>query len=228
MTPAPSIGTMLSRIGETQAPLPAAAAVLIGLAALATVGIQGIWLIARYVDTVAHEGAHALTGSALGRKVQSVKLKQNGDGETNLTPGGTGGSILVGFMGYLGPSVFGLGAAKLIKEGHSVAVLWLALLLLILLLVVLREAFSFVPVLAVGGIIYLIARYGTVGTQTVAAYGVAWLLLLSGVRKVIYRGAGAGDAVMLHQMTHIWRGLWFTLWLASTALALVVGGILLI
>jgi hypothetical protein len=228
VTPAPSIGTMLSRIGETQAPLPAAAAVLIGLAALATVGIQGIWLLARYVDTVVHEGAHALAGSALGRKVQSVKLKPNGDGETNLGPGGAGGNILIGFVGYLGPSVCGLGAAKLIEIGHSVAVLWLALLLLIFLLVVLREVFSFVPVLIVGGIIYLIARYATAGTQTVAAYGVAWLLLLSGVRKVIYRGTGAEDAATLRQMTHIWRGFWFTLWLAGTALALVVGGALLV
>jgi hypothetical protein len=228
VTPPPSIGTVLSRIGETQAPLPALTVVLIGLAALATVGIQGTWLLARYADTVVHEGAHALAGSILGRKVQGVKLKRNGDGETRVSPGSTGGSILIGFVGYLGPSVCGLGAAKLIETGHSVAVLWLVLFLLILLLVVLREFFSFVPVLIVGGLIYLIARYTSLGAQIAASYGVAWFLLLSGVRKVIYRGTGAADAVALRQMTHIWRGFWFALWLTGTIVAVVVGGALLV
>jgi hypothetical protein len=228
VTPAPSIGTVLSRIGEIQAPLPAPAVVLIGLAALATVGLQALWLIARYADTVAHEGAHAVAGSALGRKVQHVKLKRNGDGETKLSPGGAGGTMLIAFVGYLGPSAFGLGAAKLIELGHSVAVLWLALLLLILLLLVLREAFSFVPVLIVGVFIYLLARYATVGVQAVTAYALAWFLLLSGVRKVIYRGARADDAGLLRDMTHIWRGFWFLLWLAGTVTAVVAGGMLLV
>jgi hypothetical protein len=67
VTPAPSLGTVLSRIGETQAPLPAPAAVLIGLAVLAAVSLQEIWLLAQHVNTIAHEGAHAIIGSAVGR-----------------------------------------------------------------------------------------------------------------------------------------------------------------
>ena len=75
MTPAPSLNTVLSRIGETQAPLPAAAAVLVGLAALAAVSLQEIWLVARHVNVIAHEGAHAAIGSAAGRKVRGVTLR---------------------------------------------------------------------------------------------------------------------------------------------------------
>ncbi len=48
MTPAPSLGTVLGRIAETQAPLPAPIAVLIGLAAVAAVSLQEIWLLAQH------------------------------------------------------------------------------------------------------------------------------------------------------------------------------------
>ena len=228
MTPASSFGAVLSRIGEIQTPLSAVASVLIGLLALGVVGVQAIWEIARYADTIAHEGMHAVTGSALGRKVRGVELRGNGDGMTDLSPGGTGGSILIVFAGYLGPSVFGLGAAKLIEVGHSVAVLWLTLLLLVLLLFVLRNVFAYVPVLIVGTLLFLIARYASVGTETAVAYAVAWFLLLSGVRKVLYRGTGAGDAAILAGITHIGRGFWVLLWLLGTIAAVAIGGSLLV
>jgi hypothetical protein len=137
---------------------------------------------------------------------------------------GTVGDVLLYFVGYLGPSTFGLGAAKLIELRHSVAVLWLALILLAILLVIVRNPFGFVSVLVTGGLIYLIARYATVTTETVAAYAAAWLLLLSGVRKVIYRGTGAADAVNLRQITYIGRGFWVLLWLAGSVAAVAVGG----
>jgi hypothetical protein len=228
VTPAPSLNTVLSRIGEIQPPLPPATSVLIGLAALVLVSVQGLWLLARYADTIAHEGTHAIVGSALGRPVDGVTLERNGDGATSVLMRGTGGDVLIYFVGYLGPSAFGLGAAKLIEIGHIVAVLWLTVLLLAVMLVMVRNPFGFVSVLVTGGLIYLFARYATVSTQTVAAYGVAWFLLLSGVRKVIYRGPGAGDAVELRRVTSIGRSFWFLLWLIGTSLAVVVGGSLLV
>jgi Peptidase M50B-like len=225
---APSIGTMMSRIGETQVPLPGPAAVLIGLAALAATGAQETWLLLQHANTIAHEGAHAITGSAVGRKVRSVALSANGDGLTTVDSGGAAGNVLFYFAGYLGPSAFGLGAAKLIEIGHSVAVLWLALLLLILLLMVLRQIFSFVLVLVVAGLIYLIVRYGSVGINAIVAYGVTWFLLLSGVRKVIDHGTRAADAGKLREITYIWRAAWVLLWLIGSLLAVIVGGSLLV
>jgi Peptidase M50B-like len=76
-----------------------------------------------------------------------VTLQPDATGATLMSGGKAAGHLAVGVAGYLGPSAFGLGAAKLIEIGHSAAVLWLTLLLLVLLLAVLRSAFSFVPVL---------------------------------------------------------------------------------
>ncbi len=224
MTPAPSLETVLARIGETQAALPPAASVLIGLAALAAASVQEIWLLVRHANTIAHEGAHALTGSAIGQRVQGVTLNANATGVTSMSGGATAGYVTVAFVGYLGPSGFGLGAAKLIEVGHSVAVLWLTLILLGVLLFVLRRAFSYVPVLVIGALIYLIARYASVGADIVAAYAVAWFLLLSGVRVVLDHNLDAGDAGNLARVTHVARGFWVLLWLAGSVAAVAIGG----
>jgi hypothetical protein len=196
--------------------------VLIGLVALVAVSLQAIWLIARHVNTIAHEGAHAIAGSAVGRKMQYVTFNANGEGATRPSGGNLPGDVTIGIVGYLGPSLFGLGAAKLIEIGHSVAVLWLTVLLLGSLLFVLRKAFSYVSVLATGAVIFLIARYGSVGDA------IAWFLLLSGVRVVLEDNLSAGDASNLAGITHIWRGFWVLLWLAGAIAAVAIGGAMLV
>jgi Peptidase M50B-like len=224
VTPASSLSTVFSRIGETQAHLPPATSVLIGLAALAAAFVQLIWVFVAHANTIAHEGAHAVTGSAIGRKVQYVQLNGNATGETGVSRGGTAGSAVFFFVGYVGPSAFGLGAAKLIEVGHIVAVLWLSLILLAALLFVLRKVFSYVPVLAAGALIYLIARYASVGANVVAAYAVAWFLLVSGVRVVLEDNLDAVDAGKLAGLTYIPKLFWFLLWLAGSVAAVALGG----
>jgi Peptidase M50B-like len=224
MTPEPSLSTVLSRIGETQAHLPPSTSVLIGLAALAAAILRMIWLFVRHANTIAHEGAHAVTGSAIGRKVQYVWVNGNGTGETRVSQGGTAGNAVFFFVGYVGPSAFGLGAAKLIEIGHIVAVLWLTLVLLAFLLLVLGKVFSYVPVLAAGALIYLIARYASVGANVVTAYAIAWFLLVSGVRVVLEHNLDAVDAGKLAGLTYIPKLFWVLLWLAGSVAAVAIGG----
>jgi hypothetical protein len=228
VTPASSLSAALDRIGQTQPPMSGGAAVLIGLIVLTLVVVQEIWMLVQHLDTIAHEGAHALVGSALGRTVRAIRFRPNGDGATTVTGGTFPGEVAIGFSGYLGPSAFGLAAAKLIELGHSAAVLWLALVLLLVVLPVLREWFSFVPVLIIGGLIFMIARYASVGGEDMASCGLAWFLLLSGLRAVVHHNVRAGDAGILARLTRIWPAVWVALWLAGTVTALAVGGALLV
>ncbi len=228
MTSAPSLDSVLSVASGKQVLLPAAEVVLLGFAALAVVLIQEIWILARHVNTITHEGAHAAVGSLAGRKVLGITLMPNADGLTAVTSGGAAGNVLFYFVGYLGPSLFGLGAAKLIALGQSLAVLWLGLLLLVGVLFVLRQPFSFVPVLITGFFLFVVVRYAAAGAQAACAYGVTWFLLLSGVRQVIDHGTGAADASKLREITRIGRPVWVWLWLAGTVFALAVGGSLLV
>jgi hypothetical protein len=145
-----------------------------------------------------------------------------------MNSGGCLGSVIVSFAGYAGPSLFGLAAARLIQLGHSVAVLWMTLLLLGVLLFALNGSFGMMTVLVVGGLVYVVARYASVAVQIVGAYGITWLLLLSGVRRVLEVGARSSDGASLSQLTHLPRFFWFLLWLAGALAAVAVGGKMLV
>jgi Peptidase M50B-like len=91
-----------------------------------------------------------------------------------------------------------------------------------------RNGFGLAAVALTGVGIYLVARYAPVGGQIAVAYGIAWFLLVSGIRVVLLHGRDAGDAIALRKLTRLPRGLWAAIWLAGTAAALVLGGQLLV
>jgi Peptidase M50B-like len=139
-------------------------------------------------------------------------------------------AVLVVLIGYLGPSLFGMGAAKLIAMGYPLAVLWLLVLLLVLVLSLLGRSFAVVSVPVAIVLLYLILRYTHAGTEVVAAYVVAWLLLLSGLRTAIghFIRSDSADVADLRSRTHVPGALWSVVWLAGTAVALIAGGKLLV
>jgi hypothetical protein len=208
------------------APLSGAEAALIGLAALAVVMIPFLWPLVEHFNAMAHEGAHALTGSVMGFRMEGVKLTIENTGVTGFTgvPGNGLRTTLTGFIGYLGPSLFGLWAAKLIETGRVVTVLWIAVILLVLLLFVIRKSFGIVSVPAAIAVLALVMRYAHDGLEVIVIYGMTWLLLLSGVRVAVAHGVNAGDAGILSGDTHIPRQIWALLWLVGTVLAVIIGG----
>jgi hypothetical protein len=225
---ATSLAAALDRIGQVQARLPGPAAAVIALAAIGAAVLPDIWLLTRHVTVMAHEGGHATMGSAMGRRITAIRLTPKGEGVTETSAGGMASSVVIGLSGYLGPSVFGIGAAELISIGHIVAVLWAGLVALVLLMVPLRRSFGVVTVIAVFILLVMMARYGTLGAQVMTAYGLTWFMLVSGVRGAAEHGTQAGDAHILYGLTRIPRGFWSVIWLAGTLLALAYGAKLLL
>jgi hypothetical protein len=217
-------------MSTTQAPLPGLEAALIGLAALVVVVPQILAPLAEHLNVMAHEGTHAITGSILGFGIQGIEIAPNADGSTSYRWPTLGPRrVVTAFVGYLGPSAFGLGAAKLISLGHIIAVLWLAVIFLLLLLLRLTPAsFGFISVPVAIALLYVLTRYASSGLQVVMAYAMTWVLLLSGVRVALQHGANAGDAATLTGITHLPRQLWALLWLAGTLGALFIGVRLLV
>ena len=213
----------------TQSPLSGGEAVLIGLVVLAIVAVEATWTVVRHIGTMAHEGAHAIMSGLSGRGVEYIKMNPNSNGETRTARGGGMSSTLaIGVVGYVGPSVFGLGAAKLIQSGHILSMFWVVLVLLAVLLLAVRWSFGLVTVPLAGALAFFIARFTPTQTQVIAAYVFAWLLLLSGVRTVLEHGLGAADAGILRSATGIPKLLWSLLWLAGSLWALAVGGEMLV
>jgi hypothetical protein len=210
----------------TEAPLSGGQAQLVGLAALAVVIIPFLWPLVEHFQAMAHEGAHALVGSVMGFGIKGVTLSGETRGATDYfrAPDTGPRRTLTRFVGYLGPSGFGLCAAKLIETGHVVTVLWIAIMLLVLLLLLIRKSFAILSVPAVIVLLALVMRHAHDGLEEVIVYGMTWLLLLSGVRVAVAHGANAGDAGNLSRTTHIPSQIWALLWLAGTLLAVVVGG----
>jgi len=216
-------------VSITQTPLSGPDAVLIGLAAFVVVYARSLWSLAKYFQVMAHEGMHAMTASILGIRVQGITLKRNGDGETQYRVRAVGGrGVLTGFVGYLGPSAFGLAAAWLISLGFIVAVLWVAVIFLLVLLLKLLPSFGRFSVPVVLALFVVLLSFTSVSVQVVMAYGITWLLLLSGVSMAGEHGTKAGDARSLKGLTHLPRWLWALLWLAGTLGAVYVGWLLLV
>jgi Peptidase M50B-like len=210
----------------TEAPLSGNQAVLVGLGALAVVTIPFLWPLVEQFNAMAHEGAHAVVGSVMGFGIKSVELHIDNTGETGYKHAPDIGPrrTLTRFIGYLGPSGFGLWAAKLIETGHVVAVLWIAIILLVLLLFVIRKSFGLASVPAAIALMAVATRYTYDGREEVIVYGITWLLLLSGVRVAYVHGVDAKDAENLSRTTYIPRRIWALLWLVGTLLAVAIGG----
>jgi hypothetical protein len=204
--------------------LPGPVAALVGLAALVVVLTPTLWRLAEHVDAMAHEGAHAAVASTLGFTVNGVTMNADATGGTDVAFRNGLRMMLTGFVGYLGPSAFGLCAAKLIETDRVVTVLWVATILLVLLLFLIRKSFGIVSVPVAIALLAISMRYAHEGLQEVISYGLTWLLLLSGARTAMVHGAGADDAGFLSATTHLPRRLWALLWIAGTLLAVVIGG----
>jgi len=91
-----------------------------------------------------------------------------------------------------------------------------------------RGAFGITLVAGLGFALFTIARSSNAGLQAVTAYGLSWLLLLSGVRSVLDRGAEADDAYALRKITSLPRSLWYGFWLIGTTAAAVWGSTMLV
>jgi Peptidase M50B-like len=207
------------------APLPGGVAALIGVGALVVVMVPFLWPIARHFNVIAHEGAHALTAVVLGFTLETVILKRE-EGATIFRAAGGAALrlIIVGFVGYLGPSAFGLLAAKLIETGRVITVLWLAILLLVLLFFLIGRSLGMISVPVAVLLLILVTRNAHAWLEEIVVYGMTWLLLLDGVRMAVAHGADASDAGKLRERTHIHPRVWSVLWIAGTILAVVIGG----
>jgi Peptidase M50B-like len=211
------------RVDPTQVPLSDTETVLIGLAVSAVVLPMATWRLVEHFNTMAHEGMHGAVGALSGGTVRSITMNENAEGETLVAFSAGGIHFPYTFLGYLGPSAFGLGAARLIQFGHILVVLWLIMGLLALLLIKVRRSFGFLTVPLAGFLIFLVLKYTSQTAQVLVVYVITWFLLLSGVRAVVQDGVNAGDAGILSGGTSIPRLVWFGLWLAGSVAAVVIG-----
>ena len=200
--------------------------------ALLAVTHAGLWCFTRNAITIAHEGGHALASILTGRRLEGIRLHSDSSGVTYSSGKGFGpGRVITAAAGYVTPSLLGAGAAGLLAARHVTAVLWLALVLLAVTFVAVRNAFGVLAVLVTAAGVFAVSRYGSALVQAGFAYLTAWFLLLGGIRPVLElhsirrrrRRPGQTDADQLARLTGLPAGLWISLF-ALVALAAVALG----
>ena len=204
--------------------------------ALLTVAVRTVWRVARNAITIAHEGGHALIAVLTGRKLTGVRLHSDTSGLTlsRGRPSGPGMAFTL-LAGYVAPSMLGLLGAWLLTEGRITLLLWLAVALLLAMLVMIRNGFGIVAVVATGAVVFGVSWLASAQVQAVFAYLGVWFLLIGGVRpigelqRLRWRGRlPDSDADQLARVTHLPAIFWVGLFGVVTVLALAVGGYLLL
>lgn len=212
-------------------PVPAPSFVLgTGLVALLLVLAPLTWPRVRLGVTVVHEAGHALVGVLVGRRLRSIHLHSDTSGLT-VTRGKPRGPGMVAMLaaGYLAPALLGLLAALLLAAGRSVGLLWLLVVLAALLIVWVRNGYGFLVLLAGGAGVLLLTWYGDGTVQSVAAYLIAWLLLLAAPRPLVElllagrRRGRTSDPDQLARLTRVPAVVWILLLLAANLAGLFVG-----
>jgi hypothetical protein len=213
-------------------PLPSRPIVAVtAIIAAAAVGFRPAWGLLRHVVTIAHAGGHAGAAALTGRRLHGVRLHSDTSGLT--CPGRpTVGELRCRLYRAVG---VGLLAAACLGSGRVVPVLWVAVALLVVLLVLIRNLFGVLSVVVTGAALVGVAGWAPVDVQGPAAYLLAWFLLLAAPRPVMElqvtrrRGlAPASDADQLARLTGVPALLWVTFFLLITLAALVGGGWLLV
>jgi hypothetical protein len=216
--------------GTQASPAPSVVLVL-AVVALALVTVPTAWRTTRHVVTIAHEGAHGVAAVLSGRRLAGIRLHSDTSGLTLSRGRRTGpGMVATALAGYVGPGLIGLGAAYLLGRGHALAVLWLAVLLLGLLLLQIRNFYGLWSVLVAGAGVFAVTWWASEPVQSAVAYAGTWFLLLAAPRPVLElqgqrrRGrARDSDADLLARLTPLPGIVWVGFFLLVTGAALVVG-----
>jgi hypothetical protein len=203
--------------------------------ALVVVAFRPLWRIARNAITIAHEGGHALVALLTGRRLRGIRLEFDTSGLTLSAGRPTGpGMMFTLLAGYIAPSLVGLAGAWVLGGNRIMLLLWVAVVLLLLMLINIRNVFGFVSVVITGALVFIVSWYATPQVQAAFAYTGVWFLLIGGVRPVgeLQRLRSRGrmpesDADQLGRMTHTPALFWVTLFYLVNLAALVIGAFML-
>jgi hypothetical protein len=222
---------LLHRVFDARPAPPLSIVYATGVLALVAVALRPMWRINRNFITIAHEGGHALAAVLTGRRLSGIRLHSDTSGLTlsRGRPSGPG-MVITGLAGYVTPPLLGVGAAALLAAGRITLLLWISLVLLPAMLVMIRNAFGVVSVVATMAIIFVVSWYASSEVQAAFAYTFAWFLLLGGVRAVYelqqsrYRRQAPGsDADQIGYLTRVPAIIWVGFFACVAFAALAIG-----
>ena len=230
-----SVSDLWNQLLSAQPDPPGLLVLLTALAGLLAVAFRPVWRVARNAVTIAHEGGHALIALLTGRKLRGIRLEFDTSGLTLSAGRPSGPGMMFTLLGgYIAPSLVGLLGAWLLGGNRITLLLWLAVVLLLVMLINIRNVFGALSLIITGAVVFIVSWYATPQVQAAFAYAGVWFLLFGGVRPVFelqsLRSRGRmpeSDADQLAHVTHVPALFWVGVFLVVDVAALVVGAFLL-
>ncbi len=189
--------------------------------------VPTVWRFTRHAVTLVHELGHAGVAVATGRRLSGIRLHADTSGLTvsRGRPRGPG-MVATAAAGYLAPSAVGLLLVGAVHGGWVEAALWVALALLAVALVFIRNAFGLLVLLMAGVAVAATAFRADPIWQVRVVETAAWFWLLAGPRTVVELWAHrrrqrtrTSDADVLARLTHLPAPVWNLVLLALTVAA---------
>ena len=173
--------------------------------------------------TLVHELGHAFAAILSGRVVKGIRIRRDHSGDAMSTGRGSLGTVLSGVFGYPAPAIVGAALLWSVFSGYTAAALLIGGVILVLTVLVIRNAFGIVVVLASAGVAALLWFYATPEVQGYALLVLGVALLVGSVRGLVTvvgvhtsrrDQLRASDAYLLYKRTHVPSPVWLAIFAA--------------
>ena len=202
-------------------PLPV---LLVILAVAAVLSLpRATWQYFGLFATLVHELGHAVAAILTGRVVHGIRIRRNHSGDALSSGRGTFGSVVSGVFGYPAPAIVGAAQLWSVFNGYTALALFAGGVVLVLTLLVIRNAFGAVIVIVSAATSALLWFFATPSLQGYALLVIGIALLVGAVRALgtvigvhLWRRdqLSTSDAYLLYRRTGIPSPFWLLLFTA--------------
>lgn len=210
-------------------PVDVSTPVLLGILAVAAALCipRATWQYFGLFTTLVHELGHAVAALLTGRVVHGIRIRRNHSGDALSSGRGVLGSVVSGMFGYPAPAIVGAAQLWSVFNGYAAIALFAGGVVLLLTILVIRNLFGILVVLASIAASALLWFYATPTVQSYALLVLGVALLVGSVRglatvisvHIRHRDRLAtSDAYLLFRRTGVPSPVWLLLFAA------VIGG----
>ncbi|RNE62306.1 M50 family peptidase [Cryobacterium tepidiphilum] len=208
---------------------PALLLVLLAVAAALSIP-RTTWQYFGLFTTLVHELGHAFAAVLTGRVVHGIRIHRNHSGDALSSGRGVFGVVVSGVLGYPAPAIVGAAQLWAVFHGYTALALFAGGVVLMVTLLVIRNLFGVVVVLASVAVSGLLWFYAMPEVQSYALLVLGLALLVGSVRGLVtvigvhlrHRDRlPSSDAYLLYRRTHVPSPVWLALF------AVIISGCLL-
>ena len=203
-------------------PLDVSTPVLLVILAIAAVlSIPRVtWRVFGLFTTLVHELGHALAAILTGRVVHGIRIRRNHSGDALSSGRGGVGPVVSGVMGYPAPAIVGALQLWSVFNGYTAMALIIGGAILLLTILVIRNLFGVLVVLASAAVSAALWFFATPEVQGYALLVIGIALLVGSVRGLATvvgvhtrrrDQLGTSDAYLLYRRTGVPSPVWLAL-----------------